>query len=49
VLRDIQAELAEDHIERSLVRIFDAVIWYAHPAAGIPGVQRSIRVGLQRP
>jgi hypothetical protein len=49
VLRGIQAELAEDHIDRSLVRIFDAITWYAHPAAGIPGVKRSIRVGLHLP
>ena len=49
VLRDIQAELARDHIERSLVRVFDAIIWYAHPAAGVPGIKRSIRVGLHLP
>jgi hypothetical protein len=46
VLHSIQTELEKDGITRSLVRIFDAIIWYSHPAAGIPGVKRSITVEL---
>jgi hypothetical protein len=39
-LREIQSELARLHLERSLVRILDAVLWLAHPAAGNLGASR---------
>jgi Family of unknown function (DUF6308) len=44
VLRRIQVQLAKDDIERPLIRIFDAILWFSHPAAGIPGAERSIAV-----
>jgi hypothetical protein len=44
VLEAVQAELAGDQIERSLVRILDAVLWASHPAAG-PGVRRVFQIG----
>jgi hypothetical protein len=40
VLRGIQAMLAGEKIERSLVRILDAILWLSHPAAGIGGTRR---------
>lgn len=39
-LREIQAELAGQAFERSLVRILDAILWLSHPAASIAGVRR---------
>ena len=45
VLQRIQAELAKGDIDRPLIRIFDAVLWFAHPAASVPGARRSIAVG----
>jgi hypothetical protein len=38
-LRRINSALAETGLERSLVRILDAVLWLSHPAAG--GVRRT--------
>jgi hypothetical protein len=46
-LQDIQAVLRDRSIERSLVRILDAVLWSSHPAAGVAGVDRLIRVGAR--
>ncbi len=43
-LRNIQALLEAEGITRPLVRILDATIWFAHPAAGVPGVMRDIAV-----
>jgi Family of unknown function (DUF6308) len=43
-LRRIQATLSG---ERSLLRILDAVLWLSHPAAGIRGVDRVIRVDVR--
>jgi hypothetical protein len=46
-LRRIQAELAKSEITRSLIRIFDAILWFSHPAASVTGAKRSIEVGLE--
>jgi Family of unknown function (DUF6308) len=43
-LRRIRDSLAADGSDRSLVRIFDAILWFAHPAAGVAGSQRLIEV-----
>jgi hypothetical protein len=40
VLRRIQEELTSEGIERTLIRIFDGILWYSHPAAGVPGSER---------
>lgn len=42
-LRSIQTALP---VERSLVRILDAVLWLSHPAAGLRGVVRVLQVGV---
>jgi hypothetical protein len=47
VLRRIQEELISEGIERTLIRIFDGILWYSHPAAGVPGSERTISVGIQ--
>jgi hypothetical protein len=47
VLRRIQEELAAEGIERTLIRIFDGILWYSHPAAGVPGSKRAISVGIR--
>jgi hypothetical protein len=47
VLRRIQEELTPEGIERTLIRIFDGILWYSHPAAGVPGGERTISVGIQ--
>ena len=36
VLQRIQTELAESDIDRPLIRIFEAVLWFSHPAASVP-------------
>ena len=46
VLRRIQLELAEDGIQRTLIRIFDVIRWFSHPASGVAGVKRCIAVGV---
>ena len=43
----IRDRLAQDGIERPLIRIFDAILWSAHPAAGITAAKRSITVSLR--
>jgi Family of unknown function (DUF6308) len=43
-LRRICEVLSAEGKERSLVRIFDAMLWLAHPAAGVEGVRRAIEV-----
>jgi hypothetical protein len=44
-LEQIQTELEEAHIARTLIRILDALIWSSHPGAGIAltGWERVIR------
>jgi len=46
-LRGVQARLAKDGRKLSLVRIFDAVLWSAHPAAGLTGARRTLSAGLR--
>jgi hypothetical protein len=46
-LRRINSALAETGLERSLVRILDAVLWLSHPAAG--GVRRTFECRLAAP
>ncbi len=48
-LRSIRDLLAQDATQRSLIRIFDAIVWFSHPAAGIKGAPRAIDVQLRRP
>jgi hypothetical protein len=43
----IRDRLAQDAIERPLIRIFDAILWSAHPAAAITAAKRSITVSLR--
>jgi hypothetical protein len=43
----IRDALAAEGTQRSLVRLFDAILWFAHPAAGVAGVQRTIEVRLR--
>lgn len=48
VLREIQQKLHnEGDIDRALARIFDGLVWFSHPAAGVVGATRSIEVRLQ--
>ena len=47
VLRRIRTQLATGEITRPLIRIFDAILWFSHPAASVTGAKRSIAVGLQ--
>jgi hypothetical protein len=47
-LRGLQAVLAKDGTDLSLVRIFDAVLWSAHPAAGLTGARRTFSAGLRQ-
>jgi hypothetical protein len=47
VLQRIQAQLAKDDIDRPLIRIFDAILWFSHPAASVTGAKRSIAVRVQ--
>jgi hypothetical protein len=46
-LRAIQVQLPADGPTLSLVRILDICLWFSHPAAGVRGVAREIRVGLR--
>lgn len=43
-LETIQTMLIAQGIDRPLVRILDAILWFAHPAAGVPNVTREITV-----
>lgn len=43
-LLTIQSTLRAEGIDRPLVRILDAILWFAHPAAGVPKVAREITV-----
>ena len=42
----IRDALAPEGIRRPLVRIFDAIVWSSHPAAGVAGSRRVIDVRL---
>jgi hypothetical protein len=48
-LEAIRDRLAADGTERPLIRIFDAIVWFSHPAASIKGAPRAIEVGLHDP
>jgi hypothetical protein len=43
-LRGIQTALTAGGINRPLVRIRDAIVWFSHPAAGVPNAVREITV-----
>jgi hypothetical protein len=45
-LYGIRDALALEGIRRPLVRIFDAIVWSSHPAAGVSGSRRMIDVRL---
>ena len=44
-LQEIQRQLPPEGPKLSLVRIFDICLWFSHPAAGVLGAAREIRVG----
>ncbi len=46
-LRNIQEELSRGGIERPLIRILDAILWFSHPAASVAGASRCIATGLR--
>lgn len=43
-LQTINSTLKAEGVDRSLVRILDAVVWFSHPAAGVPNATREITV-----
>ena len=47
-LQTIRALLNADGVDRPLVRILDAIVWFAHPAAGVPNAVREISVTAAR-
>jgi Family of unknown function (DUF6308) len=47
-VQTIRATLSDEGIERPLVRILDAIVWFSHPAAGVPNAGREISVRLDR-
>jgi hypothetical protein len=47
-LQLIQRNLRAEGIDRSLVRILDAILWFSHPAAGIPNAPRILIVQLSQ-
>jgi Family of unknown function (DUF6308) len=47
-LRVIRDRLAAEGTQRPLIRIFDAIVWFSHPAAGIKGAPRAIDVRLHK-
>jgi hypothetical protein len=46
-LRRIQKTTATRELRLSLVRIFDIALWFSHPAAGVEGATREIKVQLR--
>lgn len=46
-LKRIRDRLAIDGTQRSLVRVFDAVLWLSHPGAVVAGAERSVTVELR--
>jgi hypothetical protein len=45
-LAAVQGRLRAQGIGRSLVRILDAIVWFSHPASGVPGATREISVSV---
>jgi hypothetical protein len=43
-LQRIQADLGKRDVVQPLIRIFDAILWFSHPAASVNGAIRSIAV-----
>lgn len=43
-LTAVQACLRDQGISRPLVRILDAIVWFSHPASGVPNATRQITV-----
>jgi hypothetical protein len=43
-LQAIQQALAAEGINRPLVRILDAILWFSHPATGVAGAPRRLTV-----
>lgn len=43
-LQTIHSMLKTEGINRPIVRILDAIVWFAHPAAGVPNATREITV-----
>ena len=43
-LQTTQVLLRDEGVDRPLVRILDAILWFSHPAAGVPGAVREITV-----
>lgn len=48
-LQTIQALLSAEGTDRPLVRILDAIVWFSHPAAGVPNATREIVVKAAGP
>jgi hypothetical protein len=48
-LREIQTSLTQEKMERTLVRILDAVLWLSHPGAGVGGTRRIFECRLADP
>ena len=46
-LSDVRDALSVDGLTRELSRVFDAIMWFAHPAASVWGVRRNIQVRLR--
>jgi hypothetical protein len=46
-LRAVRSALAAEGRTTSLVRLLDAIVWFAHPAAGATGARRTIDVRLR--
>jgi hypothetical protein len=47
-LKEIRAALGREGLDRPLVRILDAILWFAHPAAGVPNATRELAVSVSR-
>lgn len=47
-LQATRTALLADQIDRPLVRILDAILWFSHPAASVSGARRSITVRVPR-
>jgi hypothetical protein len=45
-LRTVHTRMAEKGIERSLVRILDAILWLSHPGAGIGSTAQAFQCRL---
>jgi Family of unknown function (DUF6308) len=48
-LQAIRELLLQQGIDRPLLRILDAIVWFSHPAAGVPGARRAISVTIEPP